>query len=542
MILLNHTTLPNSISSYELAKIETTTIDYLPIQKNISSSTSLSVRGNITPSELDKLVTSPKGRPSRTAIALLAEVINWYLPKKDGSKKFSGNYFTTSQKYLTNKLSASEATIRRNLSFLEKEGWIQREVKHDVIYSKLKRNVIVIHLTTKTINLLFSISPSKPAKKTPIENNVLPSQICTHNTNIKKDNKVNSYEKARFEKNNLESIKPQKLPITNTAVRNKFEKVILDDAIVLYEQDYDYLRRTSGRNFSNQGIDEFLKDLIRKSGNGKIKAKAFYCRQAFLKFFAGWLAREMRHEDRVNTVGFKIMPRDSREEREAEKYLNEVEDRQDDLSETKFKKQIASSFVNTKAYEILTKLGNIHIHQDKVKLEFREFINLTDAERQRLEELAKQHFITDYLPKGLGIGKLIGDAIIKNMDRELGLVEDEDTAGENSEQDVTIIIPKEEKQQTNQPKVGDIEIKDEKWREVYNKLKATYGEDIAKSWFAPNKIAGKFDDTKSEVIIQASTGFIRDWVDTHYGRAIENIIKNLFGKHDVTYVKLIDKI
>mgnify|MGYP000473454565 CR=1 FL=1 len=505
----------------------------------------LHLNGNIWQAEFDKLIVTPTGRPANPAIKLLNEIIAWYIPKKDGSKKFAGEVFTTSQKYLTSKLSVSEVTIRRNLSFLEKEGWIQREVRHEIIYNKLKRNVIAIHLTTKTISFLLSISSSRVAKNKTTKNNLLPAQICTDNTNTKKDNKINSYEKANFEKNNLENIKSQKSSDTNTK-NNKFEKIILTEELALQEQDYDYLRMHSGRTFCNQAIDEILKDLVRKSQTSKIQAKEFYCKQAFLKFFAGWLAREMRQEAKVNLVGFKIMPRRSKEEKEAERYLTEVESRQDDFAETKFRKCIASSFVNTKAWEILTKLGNINIAEEKVKLEFTEFINLTEAEQQTIEKLARQHFITEYIPRGSSIGKLIGDALIKNMDRELyrelGLVEDEDTVGENTEQDVIMVIPKDIKQKTTQLKVGEMTIDDEKWRAVYEKLVLTYGEDVAKSWFMPHKILGKFDDAKMEVTIEASTGFIRDWVDTHYGRTIENIITNLYGKHDVNYVKTVQNM
>ena len=82
-----------------------------------------------------KKITHKNGRPYYQAIALLAEIVEWYLPEPiygpkghviETCARFKGPYLSRSYADYSKSLNLSEPEVRRGIKYLENIGAIQR--------------------------------------------------------------------------------------------------------------------------------------------------------------------------------------------------------------------------------------------------------------------------------------------------------------------------------------------------------------------------------------------------------------------------------
>ena len=100
--------------------------------------------GTFIPSDYNKIITTPSGRPDSTAINLLAEIVYLHQPSKfGGNKKFSGDLLNLRYSDLEKKFNKSHESIRRAFVKLELLGLIKRS------YQKISFK------TTTCSNMLF---------------------------------------------------------------------------------------------------------------------------------------------------------------------------------------------------------------------------------------------------------------------------------------------------------------------------------------------------------------------------------------------------
>jgi hypothetical protein len=103
------------------------------------------ITGNITPATWYYKILKPSGIPDFVSIAILADVINWYQPTKEGKQKFKADKLQRDYQAYSKMLNTPKLTIKKSFDYLEAYGLITREFRTvETASGKILNNVMYI--------------------------------------------------------------------------------------------------------------------------------------------------------------------------------------------------------------------------------------------------------------------------------------------------------------------------------------------------------------------------------------------------------------
>ena len=459
--------------------------------------------GNIIPNSWYKKITTSSGKPDLGSIAILAEIVYWYRPGKDGNSKFTGNVWQTSYDHFEKKFGYNREAIRRIFVKLEHLKLISREFRTIEYRGHKYNNILFLHLNKK---ILFGeekqckkISPSIDKISTP----------SPHNSGEYIDNK-NKLEKIyRSSKSNfiLENLNFPPIQQQLQVGSEDIDKIIkpqmkyfsgkkLLEFHPLSTHDAELLSTKSGREFNLHFINQLLIKLASKYPDYK-----FLKREAFLNYLAKALSNEMHQACNVNNSDFRMsncpLDKDLYDKtKEIDKYLSKIENSFDISEESILKKKLAGVFEPTKSYDFLKAYKLSYKEGDLLKIKLNNHIELTDFDKEILLNQVKT--IYDY---GL-------NDKVQNLEIEMPKKLEPSMFFDRNEEILECSdLPKNI------------------WGKVRECLINQFGQGVDKSWFS--KLEPEIDENERCISLSAPTIFMKDWIQINYERAIDIITQRL---------------
>lgn len=316
----------------------------------------------------------------------------------------------------------------------------------------------------------------------------------TENENFSNSNYSSESQQSRsnFSKNDLDLKKSdnEKKPVPS------FGKAMeLKDFYPLNEIECLELQQISGRRFDLNVMNEILRSMA-----ARLKEKAFKTKKAFMNYMAKVFANELRSEEKVNNVNFKIIAKGSEEERIArrEKFLTEIENSLQASPEWHFKKRLTSVLSSDKAYDVLKAYMGVGVEDGVFTLELNKYIKLSNSEKEIVLSHAKSTHdgvVTDNEVK----------IFVKAL--RINMPEREKSRG---------VVSNNEYEPVFEANI---------WGDIRKGLVGTLGKYVDKHWFS--KINVEIDEHSKLLKLKASNNFVLDWVKQHYSHRIETIARGL---------------
>ena len=304
---------------------------------------------------------------------------------------------------------------------------------------------------------------------------------------------------------------------------------VLSELSDISVEEKDILNKRSGREFSLN----FINQLILKLGV-KCPEHRFFRRKQFMNYMVKALINEIFQAPQANNENFKFacLPKTKEELylKQVHKYLEEIESSTNNSVDMRLSKKILGRLEPRLAYEILSgtslsvcKTGEV----DDNDIELME-LEVKILRPLKIDQLESKE-IPDWIEKILleevrGIyGEGVANIIVKNAANAYNYWSSQPKA-----------TPKA-KLKTDTEKL-DIEslLSNSPWSKVRTALRKTYGLAADNAWFSKLQILDSVGEDKGADIrailkISTPTSFVRDWVKTHYGPAIENELKQLYS-------------
>lgn len=380
---------------------------------------------------------------------------------------------------------------------------------------------------------------STSASKKPIE---LKDQEKTPRIQENTTTEANKNPNAKLE------CKTAQMKLTNTV---KFSpNATLKGWYPLSSEDIDKLNSKSGREFSNNFVNELLLKL-----DYKYPDRTFLTKNHVLSYMAKALSRELHQAPLVNhdTFRFSKNNEESLQKSKREKYLSEVESSVDTSYAAQFKRKIAATLEPKLAYQLLTKAKFATTVQDQhfghgycdnkfddqcSKTE--STVITTDTEVLSDEDLNNQQ--PDIMQNTQDYSftvTLSQETVLSDLQRQT--LENSITAVygsvDISYQQLQDNHKKSDKSQPRQEHEIDLEELDHTsaWYKIRKELKNHLGDFIDKAWFS--KLTAKENLKNKTLTLLAPSNFMRDWIKNKYGHVIEKIA----GKLNYQVVELTTK-
>lgn len=442
---------------------------------NTTSSNQKKSVGHFIPASWYKHIINSKNGADLHAILLLAEILYWYRPGKDGKSKLQNGVFETSYRILEDKFCCSKQTLRRAFVKLEDFGLVRRELKTYIRYGMKRNNVLCVILLNKNlIDNPDDIGIYKGKKISTPHYKMSPASLQDDRDII--DNKKNNNDNRST---NLES--------KNSKSESNSKKRKLVDFYPLTEKDCEILKTQSGRDFNLNAMNEILLSMSKR-----LSDREFYSKKAFLNYMTKALESEMRQSVRVNNPFFRISENKSYSEMEdekAEKFLEQIETSSDISELGKIKKKLSGLFETQRSYQILNAFSSIvKSENNRVILSFSSHIKLNDFEKERIAR------------EVLSVVDIYGEM----NERQIEFVFD----------GVAHTIPRLGiKSDTNSIKMSPI-FSNNIWGKVRKSLREYYGTGVDISWFS--NLQAEIDEDSQKYSLTAPNKFMKDWLDSHY--------------------------
>lgn len=418
--------------------------------------------GNVIPNNWYKEITTKSGNPDLPAITMLAEIVYWYRPSKNGSKKFQNDIWQTSYNHFETKFGYNRQKLRRTFVRLEELKLIRREVRTIKHYGQKFSNILFIRLLDNSLlgskPVKKDIAPYKKISTSGIKNDIPLLQNCSDNIDIKTK-----------KENNRSNVKKLEEKEKNISVSKK-----LMDFHPLSNSDIEILNRQSRRGFDLNSTNEILLSMAKKLTNHVFRSK-----QSFLSYMSKALAGELRQATKINNKSFRINTNKDEFEKNnerKEKFLVEIENSLCNNYVTTIKQKISGNFELNRAYDMIKTLNSIKHNGKEYEIYFDKMIKLSSDEKQII--LREARFI---------LGQ---DVSIR----------------ETLEQEGTKIVQNQ--------KTPNFKETSNSWVKIRKKAKENFGDEIDKSWFS--RINPEIDQKNQSVVLKADTSFIRNWIETNY--------------------------
>ena len=332
------------------------------------------------------------------------------------------------------------------------------------------------------------------------------------------------------------------------------------------EEDKDILNQRSGRQFSINFIDQLVLKLGIKCSEHK-----FYRKEQFMNYMVKALSNEILQAPQANNEDFKFtcLPRTEEEtyQKRVNKYLEDIESSIDTTLEMRLKKKILGKLEPRLAYEIISGTSLSVVESTTNDIEHIKSENTEILEQQEQEIPQTLHI---KILRSLRLNSFMHESITEIPDwiKQILLEEARGIYGQSvhcynvvmdikfrnefSKSFKSSKSPKGhfyknfDEEQTELPELNyypetenylDTEKNKNKnknsvWNHVLGRLEEIYGVGTYKSWFSKLNILDKDVEidtmeakAKTALKIQTQTGFVRDWVRTNYGSAIEKVLR-----------------
>jgi hypothetical protein len=529
-------------------------------------------------SQLLDIITNDSGSPDYLAINIYYDTLrSWYAPnkmqKEDGTiinvKKLKTKGIHLSYQKLSSSYNCSTETIRRKLVKLEKLGLIQRSFKHKETVTTKSYNQLVIYVWRHTphffnkhgidqsdvgalkpqtnheyitekynidyhsqieqIRAIESMAESRggihklvdtkeliePFNKLKDRSNE--SNFCKNDFNLNsKDINSESDEKTEnFTEDDINNAVDN--PIADNSVSsniNKLQENITTSSVSkngflgggknlkdmlehLTDEMCSTLRSSCGRDFTDRAIREIVKAVSRSKKGG---AAFFYHIKGFIAYLSKILIFEKRDSVKTSDTNYYITANQTSEEQEArkqEKYLTDIEYSLQVSPEWHLKKKLASVLERSKAYNLLTAYKSLDIKENRAIIHLRKHVELSSMDKDIImQQIQATHESID-------------------DDGNYQLVEFFELAMPNKST-ALFATPKPEQAYPKRHGIWG------KIREIFAKSFAN-GDFLDKSWLS--KLDAKIDKKQRTIILEAPSGFIKDWVENNYLEYIEDAAK-----------------
>ncbi len=468
--------------------------------------------GNIIPNSWYKKITTASGKPDLSSIAILAEIVYWYRPSKDGTSKFKGDSWQTSYDHFEKKFGYNREAVRRIFVKLEQLKLLHREFRTIEYRGHKYNNVLFLHLNRQ---VLFNESLNNNGKEEDKKISSLLHKFTTPSPqncgeHIEKEIKKENKEKYRSNESNfvLEIFKSKNSKPELRADFGTIEEIITPETKrflgkkllefhPLSTSDADRLSSKSGREFNLNFINQLLLKL-----SSKYPKHQFPSKDAFMNYMVKALENEMHQVCRVNNTDFKMVintheSKDFIDQINREKYLNEIENTKSTSPDDIFKRKIAGILKPEKSYKFLKSFKNFRMEDATIKFELKYLVELDEFDKRIILEQAKSVYE-------------------QNTDNKLQNIEFFIDPSSNFPTHHSVTKPK-----TN----IRTSLPNNVWGKVREGLIERYGAGVDKSWFSCLK--ADIDENTKKIGLVSKSEFIRDWVQTNYYQAIEYITKKL---------------
>ncbi len=317
------------------------------------------------------------------------------------------------------------------------------------------------------------------------------SNIFLNEKAMRGGDKITSYEE------NNQKQKDQKPKISY-----KNEKRLID-FYPLSSIDCSELRRLCSREFSDNAINEILKDLARKKPEWSCNIK-----KGFMSYMSEILRFEKRNAILISGQGFRINNNLTKEEQDhkiQERFLSEIENSLDISPEMQLKKKLSSRLSPNSAYRFLRSYIYGNMEGENFKIYLKGSIELSELEEEIILGELRSIYDMSYGEEVVCIKCLVFE-IIKEERRDIDYIE----------------LTREDIEDGR----GFAKMPRGIWGDIRMKLvryfgKAGHGLDA--SLFS--KLDAIVDEESREVTLRAPNKFMKDWINNRYGSLIENICK-----------------
>lgn len=495
----------------------------------------------LIPHEWVNTITNNSGRAEYLAIFLLSDIVGWIRTYRTNKKvKYSGNVpyilygsLCTQYEYFQDKLNASKERLRKAFVLLEKLNCLRRETKNILTEDGKYINKVLIHINEDFFNSCFrdseldiraKTSGNKATLKggsTSLETHAQNQGYLLRNKNLKnKDRSMKSIFENKFlekERNEEEGegVELQNInhsndsqekkednthPITknsthsdtNPSLASKVKAIFcrepkgLKDFYPLGEEDCYLLKKTSGRDFTLNAMNEILLDMSKRLTN-----PTFYSKKGFIAYMSKAFIYEKRDAVVTSNENFKIKANITNSEKESEiqeKYLTELEYSLQVSPEWHLKKKLASVFERSKAYKLLTSYKSIDVRGGEAKIYLSYYVELSPADHDLiLSQIQATH-------------QDLGDVGQNNrIDRVLIEMPDALTGNRISNP------------MTSNP------IRTGAWgaiRTIFVNYFGDKGDGLDSSWLS--RLEATFDETTKSLKLKAPSEFYKDYVSQHF--------------------------
>lgn len=114
---------------------------------NITSELSkINISGNIIPESWYHHIVKSHGRPDLVAITILSEIVYWYRPSSDGSKKYAEDLLQKSYSELEEKYGFTRKQVLSAFETLESLSLVAREFRNVKIRGRIVPNIMYVYL------------------------------------------------------------------------------------------------------------------------------------------------------------------------------------------------------------------------------------------------------------------------------------------------------------------------------------------------------------------------------------------------------------
>lgn len=272
----------------------------------------------------------------------------------------------------------------------------------------------------------------------------------------------------------------------------------LSDMYLLLDQSiFDELRSKSGREFSNNFIDQRVLAMSKKT---KLASRNFKTRQGFIGYMACVLRNELHDSVKTGGVDFRLLANITATDRayqEQERFLTEIENSRQVSPEWHFKKKLASVLERSKAYGVLSAYLGTKIQANNVVIILKRDIELSEFDKQVILQQAKAVYETS---SATGEYKFIDKL-------EIVFAEQEPCAKPISQPQQEIVLPQ-----------GI-------WGNILQKLIEEFGIDTYKNWFS--KLTAIIETDTKTIELKVPNSFVQEEITRRYGDAIIELAKSL---------------
>ncbi|RYE05147.1 MAG: hypothetical protein EOP33_07345 [Rickettsiaceae bacterium] len=289
-----------------------------------------------------------------------------------------------------------------------------------------------------------------------------------------------------------------------------YKRKALSEFHPLSEEEAEVLRKTSGREFNLNFINQLLLKLAKSRPNN-----GFFTKDLFMSYMAKVLTYELHQAVTANNEGFKfkaVVTEETINNKHQEQYLEEVEYSKDTSCKGQLRRKIAAVFEADTAYKILS--GYKFDYSDEKKKgskqqegnspEFK-LVALNNHNRELSTSEQARLLAQVQAVYGNNIEKLV----ITRLEPPIAQINtSRDTAIGNVTSKLKVFL--------NEPSSV--------WQQVSSALLKHYGEAVHVSWFS--KLVAQEDKTNRKLMLKAPTKFIKSWIEEKYGYLISNLLKD----------------